>query len=109
MNLTDFNTYKKLKEDSFLTEMAIPKTVLNSQHFKGLVSSLILEKTKSGRGFRYKVSKTTEFESFFNTYFPEDIEVKDKSDNVRKFRNSKTQKNCFYANFYDKRVLNRLK
>jgi hypothetical protein len=92
MNLTDFNTYKKLKEDSFLTEMVIPKTVLNSQHFKGLISSLILEKTKSGRGFRYKVSKTTEFESFFNTYFPEDIEVKDKSDNVRKFRNSKTQK-----------------
>lgn len=92
MNQTDFRTYKKLKEDSFLTEKAIPKTVLRSPHFKGLVSSLILEKTKSGRGFRYKVSKPTEFENFFTTHFPEDIEVKDKSDNVRKFRNSKTQK-----------------
>lgn len=92
MNQTDFKTYKKLKENSFLTEKAIPKTVMNSPHFKGLVSSLILEKTKSGRGFRYEVNKTTEFENFFTTHFPEDIEVKDKSDNVRKFRNSKTQK-----------------
>lgn len=92
MNQTDFNTYKKLKEESFLTEKAIPKTVMNSPHFKGLVSSLILEKTKSGRGFRYQVNKTTEFKNFFATHFPEDIEVKDKFDNVRKFRNSKIQK-----------------
>ena len=92
MNQTDFRTYKKLKEDSFLTEKAIPKTVLSSSQFKGLVSSLIIEKTKSGRGFRYEVNKTNEFESFFKTHFPEDIEVKDKSDNVRKFRNSKIQK-----------------
>ncbi len=92
MNQTDFNTYKKLKEDSFLTEKAIPKSVMNSSHFKGLVSSLIIEKIKSGRGFRYEVNKTTEFENFFKTHFPEDIEVKDKSDNVRKFRNSKIQK-----------------
>jgi hypothetical protein len=92
VNQTDFRTYKKLKADSFLTEKAIPKTVLNSPHFKGLVSSLILEKTKSGRGFRYKINKTNEFENFFKTHFPEDIEVKDKSDNVRKFRNSKIKK-----------------
>src|SRR5690606_34051691 len=39
-----------------------------------------------------EISKPTEFESFFTTHFPEDIEVKDKSDNVRKFRNSKIQK-----------------
>ena len=92
MNQTDFNTYKKLKEDSFLTEKAIPKTVLSSPHFKGLISSLIIEKTKSGRGFRYQINKPTEFESFFKTHFPEDIEVRDKSDNVRKFRNSKILK-----------------
>lgn len=92
MNQTDFRTYKKLKEDFFLTEKAIPKTVLSSHHFKGLISSLILEKTKSGRGFRYKISKPTDFENFFSTHFPEDIDVKDKSDNVRKFRNSKVQK-----------------
>ena len=92
MNQTDFRTYKKLKEDSFLTEKAIPKTVLSSPHFKGLVSSLIIEKTRSGRGFRYKINKPTEFDNFFTAYFPEDIEIKDKSDNVRKFRNSKIQK-----------------
>lgn len=92
MNQTDFRTYKKIKEDSFLTEKAIPKTVLNSPHFKGLLSSLILEKTRSGRGFRYAVNKSTEYENFFKTYFPEDIDVKDKSDNVRKFRNSKIKK-----------------
>lgn len=92
MNLTDFRTYKKLKDDSFLTEKAVPKTVLSSSHFKGLISSLILEKIKSGRGFRYKIAKATEFDIFFKTHFPEDIEVKDKSDNVRKFRNSKIQK-----------------
>jgi hypothetical protein len=92
VNQTDFRTYKKLKEDSFLTEKAIPKTVLSSPHFKGLVSSLIIEKTRSGRGFRYEIKKLTEFDNFFKTYFPEDIEIKDKSDNVRKFRNSKIQK-----------------
>lgn len=92
MNQTDFRTYKKLKENSFLTEKAIPKTVLSSHHFKGLVTSLILEKIKSGRGFRYEICKPTEFDNFFTTHFPEDIEVKDKSDNVRKFRNSKVQK-----------------
>ena len=92
MNQTDFRTYKKLKEDSFITEKAIPKTVLSSPHFKGLVSSLIIEKTRSGRGFRYEINKPTEFDNFFKTYFPEDIEIKDKSDNVRKFRNSKIQK-----------------
>lgn len=92
MNQTDFRTYRKLKENSFLTEKSIPKTVLSSPHFKGLVSSLIIEKTRSGRGFRYEVKKVNEFEGFFKTHFPEDIEVKDKSDNVRKFRNSKVQK-----------------
>ncbi|WP_445762004.1 MULTISPECIES: hypothetical protein [Bacteroidota] len=92
MNQTDFRTYKKLKEDSFLTEKAIPKTVLSSTHFEGLVSSLIIEKTRSGRGFRYKINKPTEFDNFFRAYFPEDIEIKNKSDNVRKFRNSKIQK-----------------
>jgi hypothetical protein len=92
VNQTDFNTYKKLKEGAFLTEKEIPRTVLSSSNFKGLISSLILEKVKSGRGFRYKINKPTEFESFFNAYFPEDIEVKNKSDNVRKFRNSKIQK-----------------
>jgi hypothetical protein len=89
---TDFKTHKKLKEESFLTEKLIPKTVLNSSHFKGLVSALILEKKKSGRGFRYEVNKSNEFDFFFKTYFPEDIEVLDKSDSVRKFRNSKIQK-----------------
>lgn len=92
MNQTAFNTYKKLKETSFLTEKSIPKTILGAYHFKGLVDSEILEKVKSGRGFRYKINKPTKFDDFFNTHFPEDIEIKDKSDNVRKFRNSKIQK-----------------
>lgn len=92
MNQTDFNAYKRLKQDSFLTEKSVPKTVLSSHHFKGLISSLTLEKVKSGRGFRFEITKPAEFETFFKTHFPEDIEVKDKSDNVRKFRNSKIQK-----------------
>lgn len=92
MNQTDFRTYKRLKEHSFLTEGGIPKTVLEAYHFKGLVESEILEKVKSGRGFRYEINKPTEFDNFFKTHFPEDIEIKDKSDNVRKFRNSKATK-----------------
>ena len=92
MNQTEFSTYQKLKLDSYLTENSIPKTVLSSHHFKGLISSLILEKVKSGRGFRFEITKPTEFEIFFKTNFPEDIDVKDKSDNARKFRNSKVQK-----------------
>jgi hypothetical protein len=92
MNQTDFRTYKKLKEELYLTEKSVPKTVLQSPHFKGLIASLILKKVKSGRGFKFEISKSSEFESFFKTHFPEDIEVKNKSDNVRKFRNSKIQK-----------------
>jgi len=92
MNQTDFRTYKKLKEKTFLTGKTVPKNVLNSSHFKGLIEALILEKVKSGRGFRYEIAKPTAFEEFFESHFPEDIDVKDKSDNVRKFRNSKIQK-----------------
>lgn len=92
MNQIDFKTYKKLKENSFLTEKTVPKTVLRSSHFIGLVSSSILEKIKSGRGFRFEITKPEKFDIFFKTHFPEDIEVKNKSDNVRKFRNSKIQK-----------------
>ena len=92
MNQTDYKTYKKLKEDTFITEKSLPKTVLLSHHFKGLITSLILEKRKSGRVFRYEINKHPEFDAFFKTYFPEEVQVKDKSDNVRKYRNSKIQK-----------------
>ena len=90
MTETDFRTYKKLFEAKELTENSIPKTVLNSAVFLGLLDSNILEKTKVGRGFRFVVSKATEFDLFFRTYFPEDIVIENKSDNVRKYRNSKT-------------------
>jgi len=92
VNQTDFKTYKKLKKETYLTEKSIPRMVLNSHHFQGLISSSILEKVKSGRGFRYQIVKPNKFEIFFKTYFPEDVEIKNKSDNVRKFRNSKIKK-----------------
>lgn len=90
MTETDFRTYKKLLNLKELTENSIPKSVLNSAVFLGLLDSNILKKTKVCRGFRFEVSKTTEFELFFRTYFPEDIVIENKSDNVRKYRNSKT-------------------
>jgi hypothetical protein len=40
---------------------------------------LILEKQNPEEDSEYEINKPSEFESFFNTYFPEDIEVKDKS------------------------------
>lgn len=92
MNQTDYKTYKKLKNNTFLTEKSVPKSILLSSHFKGLIASMILVKQKAGRGFRYEINKPHDFLLFFNTYFPEEVTVKDKSDNVRKFRNSKIQK-----------------
>jgi|GEM_PF-6506446 len=51
MNQTDFRTYKKLKEETFLIEKTVPKNILNSFLFKELLESLILEKVKSGTRF----------------------------------------------------------
>ena len=92
MNQVEYKTYSKLKHELFLTEKVVPKSVLNSHIFMGLIDAGIIEKSRSGRGFRYIVVKSTEFDSFFKTHIPEDIEVHDKTDNVRKFRNSKVQK-----------------
>lgn len=92
MNQVEYKTYLKLRHERFLTEKVVPKSVLNSHVFKGLMDAGIIEKSRSGRGFRYVVTKSIEFESFFKTHIPEDIEVHDKTDNVRKFRNSKVQK-----------------
>ncbi|HLU94706.1 MAG TPA: hypothetical protein VKZ54_11300 [Membranihabitans sp.] len=89
MNQTEFRTYQKLKVKRALTQNAIPKSVLNSTQFNGLISSGILKKEKSGRGFRIYVERFDEFDRFFHTYFPEPGDVMNKADNVRMFRNSK--------------------
>lgn len=72
-----------------LTLNAIPKSVLSSPQFNGLISSGILRKEKSGRGFRICVERFDEFDRFFHTYFPEPGDVLNKADNVRMYRNSK--------------------
>ncbi|WP_116787808.1 hypothetical protein [Flavobacterium psychrotrophum] len=92
MTQTDFNTYKKFRQEGSITEKALPTTILKSHHFQGLLSATIIEKERSGRGFRFEVKRPVEFETFFSTHFPEDITVTDKTDNVRKFRNSKAKK-----------------
>lgn len=92
MKEVDFKIYKKLFEQKSVSKSAISASVLKSDTFKGLINSEILTVSKVGRGLKISVHKKDLFKRFFETNFPEDIEVKTKSDNVRKYRNSKHSK-----------------
>lgn len=92
MNKTNFEFYHSLKSNGYVQEKRVPITIRNSDTFNGLIQSQILGKIQSGRGFRYVIQHEELFESFFQTHFPESIVIGNKSDNVRKYRNSKVEK-----------------
>ncbi|WP_322969743.1 hypothetical protein [Faecalibacter sp. LW9] len=92
MNKTNFEFYHSLKSNGYVQEKRVPITIRNSDTFNGLIQSEIIGKIQSGRGFRYVIQHEELFESFFQTHFPESIVIENKSDNVRKYRNSKVEK-----------------
>ncbi|MCD8081623.1 MAG: hypothetical protein LUF04_14880 [Bacteroides sp.] len=89
MNDVEFKTYKKLKEQKSLTRNALPKSVMTSDVFQGLIDSGIVRKMRAGRGARFEIADEGAYQQFFSFHFPEDVAVTTKADNVRKYRNSK--------------------
>lgn len=92
MREVDFKTYKLLLENKSVSKSAIPKGVLQSNKFQTLLEAQILKKIKVGRGFKFEVSKESEFGKFFKTSFPEQIVSKSRAANIRKYRDSKATK-----------------
>jgi len=50
MKEVDYKTYKNLLENNSVSLGNIPKSVINSDIFKGLLNANILEIVKAGRG-----------------------------------------------------------
>jgi hypothetical protein len=92
MKEVDFKIYKELFDNKSISKSLIPKSILESEIYKNLFLSKILESQKNGRGFKIIVSKEKEFKSFFETSFPLQEVSKSKSGNIKKFRNSKAVK-----------------
>lgn len=89
MKEIDFKTYKLIKDNNEVSFSTLPKSVLNSTVFQNLLSSNTLEKVKSGKGFKIIVANKDAYEKFFYSYFPENSNIKSKSSNIKKYRNSK--------------------
>jgi len=89
MKEVDYKTYKNLLENNSVSFKKMPKSVFNSDIFKGLLNSYILEIVKAGRGRKITVIKESEFKEFFKNSFPEDNVSQTKSGNIKKYRDSK--------------------
>lgn len=93
MNLVDYKFYTDLKTKTISPNQA-PKGVKNSHVFKNLIDAGILRIEKSGRGSKIIIKKLEPYEQFLKNNFPSDeIELEiTKSNNIKRFRNSKAQK-----------------
>lgn len=89
MKEVDYKTYKNLLENISISFKKIPKSVINSDIFKGLLNANILEIVKAGRGRKITIIKESEFKAFFKNSFPEDNVSQTKSGNIKKYRDSK--------------------
>jgi len=89
MKDVEYKTYKKLLENNAVSIKGIPKSVSNSDIFKGLLNADILEIVKAGRGRKITVVKASEFKDFFKNSFPKENVSKTKSGNIKKYRDSK--------------------
>lgn len=89
MKEVEYKTYKNLLENNSVSFNKIPRSVINSDIFKGLLNADILEIVKAGRGRRITIIKESEFKEFFKNSFPEDNVSQTKSGNIKKYRDSK--------------------
>ncbi len=92
MTELDYKIYKELLDAGSISKSSIPKSIVNSSTFLNLLNSRILDRSKTGRGFRYFVTDNNEYNKFFKSRFPENVIAYSKSDNIKKFRNSKAKK-----------------
>ena len=112
MKEVDYKTYKRLLENNTVSHKGIPKTVSNSDIFKGLINADILEIVKAGRGRKITVVKESEFKDFFKNSFPEENVSKTKSGNIKKYRDSKASSktenfHTFFLRGFEKIVINK--
>jgi len=89
MKEVEYKAYKKLLEHNSVSLKEIPKSVANSDIFKGLLNADILEIVKAGRGRKIIVIKENKFKDFFKNSFPEENVSETKSGNIKKYRDSK--------------------
>ena len=91
MKEIDFKIYNLISELKAISASKIPKSVSNSNVFRTLLSSNILQKNKIGKGFIVSLNKNKEqdFEKFFTNNFPVETIAISKSSNIKKFRDSK--------------------
>jgi hypothetical protein len=89
----DYNFLEKLLSEGFIRYSSISLKVKKSNYFSNLISSGILKKERSGRGYVIKVGDKGAFEAFFNKTFTntQDSEIS-KVTNVAKFKDSKGRK-----------------
>jgi len=89
MKEVDYKTYKNILENNSISFKKIPKSVINSDIFKGLLNANILEIVKAGRGRKVTIIKESKFKEFFKNSFPEKNVSQTKSGNIKKYRDSK--------------------
>lgn len=88
MSKTELNFYTRLKDESRIKK-PIPKIILESDTFQGLVAAKIIREPKRGVGF-IDILKQDDYDDFYNKTYPHaDIEIKTEIDNQKKFRNTK--------------------
>jgi len=101
MKEVDYKTYKKLLESNSVSFKKTPKSVVNSDIFKGLLNADILEIVKAGRGRKISIIKENDFKNFFKNSFPENNVSQTKSGNIKKYRDSKaTSKTESFHTFF---------
>ena len=89
MKIHEINIYLKLEKGA-INESAI-RSILNSNHFKGLLNTGIILRTPRGRGAIYQIQNKKEFHLFFNNYYNKEIESQESNRiiNAVKYKNSK--------------------
>lgn len=88
----EFNTYTKILESNQISKSNLPRNILNSDKFKGLIEADILRISKQGRGFVISVNRVDLFEKFLKNTFPDATANNSKSGNIKQFRDSKGRK-----------------
>jgi len=113
MKEIDYKTYKKILENNAISIKAIPKSVYNSNVFKGLISAGILDVVRVGRGRKITIVKEDEFKKFTKNSFPEENVSQTKSGNIKKYRDSKASSkterfDMFFLRGFDKVLINEM-
>ncbi|MGM0609036.1 MAG: hypothetical protein ACQESP_11515 [Candidatus Muiribacteriota bacterium] len=91
MQLTrqDYQFYKKLLETKSIIYSKIPNQIKRSNDFIQLIKNNILEKNKSGNGFKITIKDVDYYKRFYYENFPEHTESNSRKSNIKTYRDSK--------------------